>query len=756
MMIKKRDNHLEVFDETKIRSAIERALLETQEDKELTELSDSEKLTLPDRIVNDVISNIESTTQMNTVAMWHCYIEDVQNTVEKMLMKYNLFKTAKAYILYRERRHAERSVETVINKIAKQAPATPWGPLGYITYKRTYSRKLAPDHAGESNMEEFEDTVKRVISACQTQLNINFSNDELKRLYKYLIGLKFSVAGRFLWQLGTHTVSKHGLASLQNCAFVNIDSPIQPFTWIFDMLMLGVGVGFNIQKHNVSKIPPVHQNANSINITRCDTKDADFIIPDCREGWVKLLHKTLKAMFETGKGFTYSTVLIRGAGAPIEGFGGVASGPDDLCTGMNSIISILKKRAGKQLSSVDCLDIVNIIASIVVAGNIRRSACIAIGDADDIEYLHAKRWDLGNIPNWRAFSNNSVVCSDIKELPDIFWEGYKGNGEPYGLINLNLARSIGRTKDGCKYPDPDVQGFNPCAEQGLANLETCCLSEIFLPNISSFDEMKDIVTFAYRICKHSLLLPCHHPGTQDIVRKNMRMGIGITGYLQATEEQKGWLSPLYEYLREYDDQYSDSHGIPRSVKLTTTKPSGTLSLLAGVTPGAHPGIYPYFIRRIRISADNKLIELCTRHGYPCEYQVNFDGSYDHKTMVVSFPCRYPEHTRFAQDMTAIDQLEVIKKLQHDWSDNAVSVTIYYKRHELDDIKTWLANNYTHNLKTVSFLLHNDHGFRQAPYEEITKEQYEELVNRVTPITSGNVELDEDYTLECASGACPVK
>lgn len=632
---------------------------------------------------------------------------------------------------------------------AVRVSPTPWGPLGYVTYKRTYSRK---DDGGVA--EEFEDTIRRVLCAAQTQLNVGFTDDELVRANTYLLALKFSVAGRFLWQLGTTTVAKYGLASLQNCAFITIDEPVHPFTWIFDMLMLGVGVGFNIQRENIKKIPAVLDV--SIRITREDTKDADFIVPDSREGWVELLRKVLTAFFVTGQGFSYSTLLVRKAGSPIKGFGGVASGPDDLCSGIDNMVQLLRKKRGRQLSSVECLDIVNIIASIVVAGNIRRSACIAIGDCDDIEYLQAKRWDLGNIPNWRAFSNNSVVCNDIADLPDAFWDGYKGNGEPYGLINLDLARRVGRILDGGMYPDPDVQGFNPCAEQSLANMETCCLSEVFLPNISSYDELKDVITLAYRICKHSLLLPCHHRGTDAIVKRNMRMGIGVTGYLQATEEQRSWLSPLYTYLREFDVTYSAKHNIPQSIKLTTTKPSGTLSMLAGVTPGAHPGIYPYFIRRIRIAAGNPLVDVCKKHGYGWEFQRNFDGSEDYKTVVVSFPCKYPEGTVIAKNMSAIDQLEVIKKLQHEWSDNAVSVTIYYRKEELDSILEWLRKNYKDNLKTCSFLLHSEHGFQQAPYEEITEAKYTEMIANVLPIQSGNIEPEDDYTAECPSGVCPIK
>jgi ribonucleoside-diphosphate reductase alpha chain/ribonucleoside-triphosphate reductase len=237
------------------------------------------------------------------------------------------------------------------------------------------------------------------------------------------------------------------------------------------------------------------------------------------------------------------------------------------------------------------------------------------------------------------------------------------------------------------------------------------------------------------------------------------MGIGITGYLQSSTEQKSWLNDLYDYLREYDIYYSNKIGVPTSVKLTTVKPSGTLSLLAGVTSGAHPAIYQYFIRRIRIASSNTtLIDLARKHNYYIEYQKNFDGSDDKKTMIIEFPCCYPEGTILAKDMSAIDQLNTIKELQTIWSDNSVSVTIYYKLEELSQIKEWLKNNYNDNIKTCSFLLHNDHGFKQAPFEEISKEKYEELMKIVIPITSGKINVinDNELSSDCAGGACPIR
>lgn len=877
----------------------------------------------------------------------------------------------------------------------------PWGPIGYITYKRTYAREIK-----DGVKEEFTQTIDRVIKSCDKQLNVGFTKEEEEKLRGYLLKLKGSVAGRFLWQMGTKTVDRLGLLSLQNCAACIVNEPISPFIWAMDALMLGSGVGFNIQREYVYEIPKVKRK--KIKVVRKDTKDADFIVPDNREGWIELVKRTLEAHFITGEGFSYSTICVRGKGTPIKSFGGIAAGPEDLCWGVAEISKVLNNRSGKKVRPIDCLDIMNIIGAIVVSGNVRRSAQICIGDSDDLQYLNAKRWDKGNIPNWRAMSNNSVVCNNFEDLPEQFWEGYKGNGEPYGLINLKLSKEIGRLGE-TQYPDPDVVCYNPCqpefatvltekgikqfkdievgskiwsnegwttvvnkwstgikpvykyktsggtfigtenhrlvsrdgkveakdcenvhviggplvdttqgyddnfitdgmlltdtiddltpsqyqsllrgyysvngiienqtdgsvkikcstrsetiaegiqivlsslgirshitfnsskgmstvsitkdfrefysrvgfiqddymnriaraietsvvnnsetfssmkevefvgehevfditvdnsthtywtgglnvsncAEQSLANKETCSLGEIHLPNIESEEELVDVAKMLYRINKHGLTLPCHQKETEAIVHKNMRMGLGITGFAMATDEQKSWLNPTYSKLREFDIEYSKKNNLPTSIKITTVKPSGTLSLLSGVTPGAHPGFSHFFIRRMRMASNTPLVELCRKNGFHVEYAKKFDGTEDHNTVVVEFPCSFPKHSVVARDVTAIDQLETIKFLQKNWSDNAVSVTIYYRKEELDEIKKWLSENYNDGLKTVSFLLHSDHGFVQAPYEEITEEKYNELVAKTTPIT--NCEVDESSIsseeIGCEGGACPIK
>jgi ribonucleotide reductase alpha subunit len=629
---------------------------------------------------------------------------------------------------------------------------TPWGEIGYPVFKRTYSRRLKEDDPN-SKTEEFWQVIERELESCKKQLKVNFTPQEEESYAKYRLLLKFSVAGRFMWQMGTKTVDKIGLPSLQNCSFVVINQPIRPFTWTFEMLMLGSGVGFNIQRENVYQLPKLK---NKIKIERKDSNDADFIVPDSREGWVKLLGKVLKAHFYSGEGFTYSTVCIRSKGSPIKGFGGTASGPEELCWGINEIHKILNSRSNKKLRPIDCLDIMNIIGYIVVSGNVRRSAQIAIGDYDDIEFLQAKRWDLGSIPNWRSMSNNSIYSpKNLKDLPNEFWDTYK-QGEPYGLINLELSRSCGRLGE-TQYPDPNVEGFNPCAEQSLNNFETCCLSEVYLPNIDSYEELLDVLKVTYRVNKHSLALHCSLKETEDIVHKNMRMGIGMTGILQASEEQRSWLNKAYSYLRSFDVVYSKEHGFPESIKLTTVKPSGTLSLLAGVTPGVHPNpAGPYYYRRVRMAADSPLVTLCKQKGYAVEPVIEFDGSLSKTTMVVTFPCKVPEGTPIASNFSWKDQLDMVIRMQTEWSDNSVSCTVYYKKEDLPDIKKYLEENFSDKLKTVSFLLYQDHGFLQAPYETISKEKYLEEIKNIQPLTSVNLEENDFEVVECEGGSCPIK
>jgi adenosylcobalamin-dependent ribonucleoside-triphosphate reductase len=624
----------------------------------------------------------------------------------------------------------------------------PWGfnGMGEIVFLRTYSRTK-----DNGSIETWPETIQRVINGA-VEIGVPYTREEAEELFDHMYHLRCSMSGRALWQLGTSMVARFGGASLNNCYFTNIEK-VDDFEFLFDYLMLGGGVGFSVERSKIHDLPKIK---TGVTITHERTNDADIIVPDSRTGWRRLLHSVLKSYFDTGKSFSYSTILIREFGAPLKTFGGTASGPGALIDGITDICKVLDNRVGKKLRSVDVLDICNIIGRIVVSGSSRRSAQIAMGDPDDVLFLRAKNWGSGNIPGWRANSNNSLYADGWDEMPAELWRGYDGSGEPYGLVNRKLARTYGRL--GEKRPDPTIEGFNPCAEIGLADGESCNLATIFLPNIESLSQLLSISRLLYMTQKQITRLPYPYEKTTSIVRANARLGQSITGVLQATEQQIEWLDTTYKYLRDLDKEYSAEKGFPESVRMTTVQPSGTLSLLPGVTPGVHPAFAPHYIRRVRFGSADPLVDACRKRGYKVVWDIGIDGREDHTRYVVEFPCMSPEGSTMAKDMTAVEQLEWVKKMQTEWADNAVSVTVYYRKEELDSIKEWLSKNYDKGVKSVSFLLHSDHNFVLPPYEEITKEAYEKMVSKIDfsiPLVqekfNGDIDMDD-----CATGACPVK
>jgi len=638
-----------------------------------------------------------------------------------------------------------------------------WGfnGLGYIVYKRTYAR-LKDD----GTTEEWSETVERCINGAQ-KIGAGYTREEAERIYDYVFNLKCNFAGRMLWQLGTSTVDRFGANSLLNCWATAMREP-KAFLFLFENLMLGGGVGYSIRREDVHELPKIKKGVNVIHEA---TKDADIIVPDKREGWVNLLSKVLDAFYVTGKSFSYSTILIRGYGESIKGFGGKASGPQILIDGIDKITKIFQAREGKKLRSIDVLDICNIIGSIVVAGNVRRSAEIALGDPDDILYLRAKNWGSGNVPNWRAMSNNTIYADSFDHVLDEIWKnGYEinkdsgyANGEPYGLFNLPLSQKFGRIKDGpisqnLLYPTDidNCEMTNPCAEISLSNYECCNLCELYLNNITSKEELIDCAKLLYKTQKAIAALPFIHEETNRIVHKNMRLGLGVTGVCQSLDKLD-WLDDCYVSLRKFDKEWSAKRGWSESIKLTTVKPSGTLSLLGGATPGVHPAFSKYYMRTVRMSSSDALVQICKDMGYHVEFLVNFDGTENRDTVVVYFPCKTPEGSILTKDMDVIKQLDMVKKLQTVWSDNAVSVTAYYKPEELNDLKAWLKNNYEHNIKSVSFLLFKDHGFKQAPYQEIDESTYLAAISKVKPLITSSSNSNEMLDIaECSTGACPIR
>lgn len=613
-----------------------------------------------------------------------------------------------------------------------------WSNIAKIVYKRTYARN------DNGTYENWNDTIDRVLKGNKIPTEEEFN--EVKEL---MLNRKAMPAGRGLWFSGAPSHKKLGGAALNNCWFTTADN-IENFVMAQDLLMLGGGVGLSVEHKFVSKLTKIKKG---VKIEHINSNDADFIVPDTRDGWNELTRRTLESYFLTGKSFTYSTVCVRGYGEVIKGFGGKASGPQPLIQFINNVSIILGQREGKFCRPLDAADIICAIGEMVVAGNVRRSAIIILGDAFDKEYLKAKRWDLIVLPSYRAMANFSVILDDIEDAHPLFWKTYE-IGEPFGIVNRKNIQMYGRM--GEKKKDT-AEGVNPCAEATLDPNEPCNLQEEFLPNFKDEKEFIRASVLMHRYGKRVTLEKYHNPINDEVVKRNRRIGTGITGCLQSPLFNPKTLDNAYNAIQEENVRYSKELKIPESIRTTVIKPSGTLSLLGDVTPGIHPSYSRYYIRRIRFAANDRLIPLLKAAGHPMEPTYKLDGTLDHGTLVVNFYCQTPENTPCADEgFDTWKQLDVLMMAQKHWADQSVSVTVYYKKEEIPKIKEWLGNNLQY-IKTISFLCHNDHGYKQAPLEAISKEIYNKNTEKIKDIKVDEiVEGDSLKDTECEGGVCPIK
>ena len=630
----------------------------------------------------------------------------------------------------------------------------PWGPLGYVTFKRTYARRLNEFDPEATGTEEWWQTCRRVIEGMfnmQKEHVILFGlewNDAkaqrtAKDAYDRLFNLKWTPPGRGLWMMGTKFVKERTGAGLFNCAFRSTKDLSTKggylFSWMMDALMVGIGVGFDTL------------GAESITIREPQYTNDTHVIDDSREGWVNSVQILLDGFFFGSKVPKFDYSAIRPYGSLIKGFGGTSSGADPLKELHQDLVELYSSKIGDPITSVDIVDTENLIGRCVVAGNVRRSAALALGAADDTRYLEMKN-DQEKLYHHRWGSNNSFVA---ERGMDYTWhaEQSQKNGEP-GYIWLNNARTRGRFKDPERYDDMDVAGFNPCVEQQLEDAELCCLVETYPAKHESFEDYMATLKIAYLYGKTVTLVNTHWPETNAKMLKNRRIGLSQSGVVQAFAKfgrrtLYEWCDEAYTRIGEFDRVYSNWLCIPKSIRMTSIKPSGTVSLLNGSTPGIHFSENEYYIRRIRFAADSELLEPLRAAGYNIE-----EDAYSPNTMVVEFPVQEAHFTKGKKDVSMWEQLEIAAQYQYYWADNSVSITVTFNDTEASQIKDALEM-YESRLKAVSFLRYKETGYKQAPYEPITQERYEEMSSKITPLTSVSFEAGGAGTKFCTNDSCTI-
>jgi hypothetical protein len=651
----------------------------------------------------------------------------------------------------------------------------PWGytdaagnSVGEITFLRTYSR-LKEDGTKET----WSEVCERVINGMYSLQKDHAKSQRLpwsdskaqasaKEAYDRLFQLKWTPPGRGLWVMGTNIVNvQKNSAALQNCSFVSTNAmtkldPSKPFAFLMEASMLGVGVGFD------------DKGADKDFVIYKPQQGEEYVIPDTREGWVESTSALINAYLRPDtKAPVFRYEKIRPAGVPIKTFGGTAAGAEPLIKLHGYISKIFDNREGQKLTRRDIADLGNLIGVCVVSGNVRRSAELLIGRIDDEDFLNLKNSEVypernsydPAAPGWGWMSNNSVEVSVGQDLTPII-DGIARNGEP-GVIWMDVTRQYGRLADPVNNKDWRAAGYNPCAEQSLESMECCTLVETYLGRHDSLEDFKRTLKFAYLYAKTVTLLPTHWEETNAIMQRNRRIGTSMSGVANFADNKglpmlRSWMDAGYETVKNYDKSYSEWLGIRESIKMTTVKPSGTVSILAGESPGVHwPVGGQFFMRAIRFGNDDPMLPLFKM----ANYRVEKASESPKTTSVVFFPVK-SNAVRSEKDVTIYEKMALAATAQRYWSDNSVSVTISFDPEtEAQHVGTVL-HMYDGQLKTVSFLPSGNAVYPQMPYTQITEEEYEKATMTLFPIDFSGVyagmAADAVGEAYCTTDACEVR
>jgi ribonucleoside-diphosphate reductase alpha chain/ribonucleoside-triphosphate reductase len=774
----KRNNTLQYFDPNKITNAITQAMRETIKgvDKELC-------VSIAAKIKKDLQTSKESVT-----------VNDIQERVETELLNSERKDVAKAYILYREQRDKLREISKKNHKlltddfISKYKHLTNPFPsqLGQFVYYRTYSRWLPL----EKRREYWWETVKRAV-----YFNCNLvrtTQREAELLYNNIFHLRQFLAGRTLWIGGTEVSSKYPMANF-NCSFTILDN-FNAFKDLFYLLMIGAGVGIRVLKSDIEKLPKVRTDVKMIresysplpkdkreDLTSVtfENNTAHIIVGDSKEGWVESLDYYLnilhKKEYREVKTIIFNYNHVRLKGEKLKTFGGTASGYKSLREMFSKIDKIVKTDCYgnlKKLRPIDCLDIANIIGQNVVVGGVRRTSEVVLFDKDDQDILNAKnnlyeqiegKWIKNEAIAHREMSNNSIFYTSKPTREELAWHvrQMRHSGEP-GFMNAEAAAKR----------RPNFQGANPCMEVLLDKEQMCNLTTVnvlgFVQN-GQLDEKKlfEAQRLSLRAGFRMTFLDLELE-QWDIKQKRDRLvGCSLTGWqdmVNATKMTKEKESELRKKLRDIVHQEAQSYtkklGIEPPLLMTTVKPEGTLSQLPTVSSGVHYSHSPYYLRRVRINANDPLLKVCEELGYDIKPE-NGQTEENCRTKVLSFPCCAPEG-KTKRKVSAIEQLEIYRSFQKEYTDHNTSITIHVQENEWEEVEEWLWNNWD-DVVAVSFVSLDDSFYAQMPYEAITKKEYEKRVKEMIPFIPSLISKYEKEETEidvgdesCSNGSCHIR
>lgn len=608
----------------------------------------------------------------------------------------------------------------------------------------------------ENRRETWEETVERYGHFFKVRFGEIFPYD---RVVKAIQNFDVMPSMRSLMTAGK-ALDKDEIAGY-NCSYLAIDDP-RAFSEILYILMCGTGVGFSVERQFTNQLPVISEE-----FYETETR---IVVKDSRLGWASAFRELVTLLY-SGRVPKWDVANLRPAGARLKTFGGRSSGPEPLVDLFGFAVATFMGARGRRLNSVECHDLVCKIADIVVVGGVRRSALISLSNLTDERMRGAKNGAWWEENGQRALANNSVAYT---EKPDIGifmkeWHSlYESKSGERGIFNRVAA-----TKKAQENGRRDVEGYhygtNPCGEIILRSMGLCNLSEVVVRPEDTYESLKEKVEIATILGTFQSTLTNFRylrAGWRKNAEEERLLGVSLTGIMDhpvlsgagrphGDEELPKILEKLKQHAIAVNKEWAERLGIAPSVAITTVKPSGTVSQLVDSSSGIHPRYSPYYVRTVRADAKDPLAEFLVQQGVPVEWDVTKPD----RVRVFSFPRKSPEHAVMRKDMNAIEQLEHYLIFKKHWCEHNPSITVYVKEDEWLAVGAWVYKHFD-DVGGVSFLPYSDHVYKQAPYQEITAEQYEKLEAEFPEIHWDEFKETEDTLtnvkeLACVSGVCEI-
>lgn len=740
--IQKRDGTVVPFDLMKIVGAIHKAMLVVGEGS----LEEAELVAT--KVFADLVRI--SKKYPNFVPT----VEGVQDSVEKELILAEYVKTAKEYILYRAKRNELRKEVTVskeIKEVIAESSKHFIGSYQEFIFYQFYSRFKADVGRRETWIE----AIDRFMDFMKENLKKKLTDAEYAEIRLAIINQEICPSMRLLWSAGK--AARNSNVTAYNCAYIAPTS-WQDLSEIMYVSMCGAGCGFSVEPENVEKFPQIQKQTGG--------KLKKIVVEDSKEGWAKSFVEACTA-WANGEDVDIDYSGIRPAGAPLLTMGGRASGPAPLQELMAFTKRKMLARQGRRLTTLDLHDIICQIGLIVVAGGVRRSALISLSVLDDTEMRDAKKGTFWQTEGQRSMANNSAVY-EVKPTADEFLKEWTAlvaskSGER-GIFNRgDLEKQIPKRRWD-KIKDKKQVGVNPCGEIYLRSKQFCNLTSIVVRPNDDMKNLKRKMRLATILGTYQATLT-HFPYLskewKDNCEEEQLLGVSITGYYdnKIVRDDKN-LSDLRAESIVTNKKYAKKFGARPSTAITCVKPHGNSGQLLGVGSGMHPWYSKYYIRRVRISANDPLLKLAQDQGVPIHPEVGYSTS-NASTMVMEFPCKAPEGAVVSKDVNALEMLNEWKRLKKHFTEHNPSVTIYVNDSEWLAVANFVYENWD-IVGGLSFLPRNNHVYQLAPYEEITKEEYERRVKELGHLDFSKLVTYEqqDRTngakeLACVGGVCEI-